>query len=117
MRLAAQFRFLASHRFLVFAGGEQTCAGFRRKTNRPVSPQAKKNGAAHEMWHITASATTTSTAPMRPPTHFDGPARAVAHEMWFTTATTKTFFSVPGSLSAKNSYERTMHFRQIASGV
>ena len=66
---------------------------------------------AHEMWCTiaTTTTTTTSTVPMRPPTCFDGPARAVAHEMWCTTATTTTFFGVPGSLSAKNSYVRTMH--------
>ena len=43
----------------------------------------------------------TSTVPMRPRTHFNGPARAVAHEMWCTTAATAIFFGVPGSLSAK----------------
>ena len=73
--------------------------------------------ATHEMWCITATTTTTSTVLMRPPTCFDGPARAVAHDTWFTTATTTTFFGVPGSLSAKNSYFRTMHFWLIASGV
>ena len=72
--------------------------------------------AAHEMWSTTAT-TTTSTVPMRPPMCFDGPARAVAHEMWCTTATSTTLFGVPGSLSTKNSYIRTMHLWQIASGL
>ena len=63
--------------------------------------------AAHEMCCTTATTTRTSTVPMRPPTCFDGPARTVVHEMWCTTATTTTFFGVPGSLSAKNSYVRT----------
>ena len=72
--------------------------------------------AAHEMWCTTATSTTTPTVPMRPPTCFDGPVRAVAHEMWGTTATT-TFWGVPGLLSAKNSYVRTMHFWPIASVV
>ena len=40
--------------------------------------------AAHEMWCTTATTTTPSTVPVRPPTCFDGPARAVAHEMWCT---------------------------------
>ena len=64
--------------------------------------------AVHEVWCTTATATTTSTAPMRPPTCFDGRARAVAYEMWCTTATTinTTFLGVPESLSAKNSYVR-----------
>ena len=73
--------------------------------------------AAHEMWCITATTTVTSTAPMRPPTCFDGPAWGVAHEMRFTAAPTTTFLGVSGSLSAKNSYVRTMHFWQIASGI
>ena len=73
--------------------------------------------AAHEMWCTIATTPTTSTVPMRSPTCFDGPARAVAHEMWCTTATTTTFLGVPGSLSAKNSYVRTMHFWHIALGV
>ena len=73
--------------------------------------------AAHDMWCTTANTSTTSTVPIRPPTCFDGPARAVAHEMWCTTATTKTFLGVPVSLSAKNTYVRTMHFWQIATGV
>ena len=34
-----------------------------------------------------------------------------------TTATSTTFLGVPGSLSAKNNYVRTMHFWQIAAGV
>ena len=67
--------------------------------------------AAHEMC-TTATTTTTSTVPMEPPTCFDGPARAVAHEMWCTTATTTTFWGVPGSFSAKNSYT----FVQCISG-
>ena len=75
--------------------------------------------AAHETWCATATitTTTTSTVPMRPPTCFDGPARAVAHEMQCTTATTTFFLGVPGSLSAKSSYVRTMHFWQTAWGV
>ena len=73
--------------------------------------------AAHNMWCITVTTITTSTVAMRTPTCFDGPAGAVAHEMWFTTATTTTFLGVLGSLSAKNSYVRPMHFWQIASGV
>ena len=72
--------------------------------------------AAHEMRCTTATTSPTSTVLMRPPTCFDGPARVVADEMWCTTATT-TFLGVRGSLSAKNSYVRTMHFWQIASGV
>jgi len=54
--------------------------------------------------------TLTFTVPMRPPTCFDGPARAVAHEMWCTAATATTCSGVPGSLSAKTSNVRTMHF-------
>ena len=74
--------------------------------------------AAHDMWCSIATTTTTAfTVPMRPPTFFDGPARAVAHEIWCTTATPTTFWGVPGSLFAKNSYIRTMHFWQIALGV
>ena len=70
---------------------------------------------AHEMWCTTAATTTTttttaSTVPMRPPTCFDGPARAVAHEMWCTTTTTTSVLGAAGSLSAKDSYFRTMHF-------
>ena len=56
---------------------------------------------AHEIWCFTATTNTTSTVPTRPPTCFDGLARAVAHDMWFTIATTTTCLGVPGSLSAK----------------
>ena len=75
--------------------------------------------AAHEMWCTTdtTTITTTSTVPMRPPKCFDGPARAVASEMWCTIAATTIILGVPGSLSAKSSYVRTMHFWQVASGV
>ena len=72
---------------------------------------------AHEMWYITAAAAMTSTVLMRPLTCFHGPALAVAHDMWFTTATTTTCLGVPGSLSAKNSNVRMMHFWQISSGI
>ena len=53
------------------------------------------------MWCTTATTTATSTVPMRPPTYFDGPARAVAYDMWCTTATTTTFVGVPRSFSTK----------------
>ena len=48
---------------------------------------------------------------------FDGPARAVARDTWCTTATTTSFLGVPGSLSVKNRYVRTVHSWQITSGV
>ena len=72
---------------------------------------------AHEMWCTIATTTTASTVPVRSPTCFDGPARVLVHELWCTTATTTSFLGVHGPLSAKNSYVRTMHFWQIASGV
>ena len=71
--------------------------------------------AANDTWCTTASTTTTSTVPMRPPTCFDGPALAVAHEMWYTTATPTTFLGVPGSLSAKNSYLVRSHDAFLAT--
>ena len=47
-----------------------------RPTKRPMCFDGSARSAAHEMWCTTATTTTTSTVPMRPPTCFDGPARA-----------------------------------------
>ena len=66
--------------------------------------------AAHEMWCIAAT-TTTSTVPMRPPTCFVGPARAVAREMWFTMLQPRLFGVCLGRYRPK-----TATFVQCISG-
>ena len=84
---------------------------------RPMCFEWPARTAAREMWCTIASTTTASTVLIRSPTWFDGPARAVAYDMWCATTIATTFFGVPGSLSAKTSYVRAIHFWQIASGV